>query len=163
MKPASQRAGRRLWSNVELFEVWPQNCTGTWAHCTGRHPAPIERIIKQMANEAPLVETLIAWEWHSCLSPNAEDLSYGGVIKQRYEEYLLRGIYMASRSFKLPLFLHPFMAYLLTGAGILKRIVDKGDTDRLSTSSTKVEALLESVATLVAAEPGTKVSLSTVA
>ena len=108
---ASRAAGRDVWSNVELcecrngrlgpltvattltppflrtVEVWPRNCTGTWEHCQGRHPAPMERIIKQMANEYDKVSLLIAWEWHSCLSPHSTDLSYGAVIKQRYEEY----------------------------------------------------------------------------
>ena len=37
--------------------------------CGHSHPAPFERIRAQMANEAPLVDELIAWEWHSCLSP----------------------------------------------------------------------------------------------
>jgi hypothetical protein len=50
MAPASRRAGRELWSNVELFEVWPPNCAGK----CGRHPAPISRVIKQMANEGGL-------------------------------------------------------------------------------------------------------------
>ena len=37
-----------------------------------------------MANEAPLVDELIAWEWHSCLSP------YGttNLTAQLYAEYL---------------------------------------------------------------------------
>eukprot|EP00662_Eupelagonemidae_sp_cell21_P001020 gene1020-47535_t len=39
----SRDAGRRIYSNVELFEA-------------------------QMAHEAPLTDELIAWEWHSCLS-----------------------------------------------------------------------------------------------
>lgn len=87
MASASRRVGRKIWSNVELFEVWPVNCSGTWSNCRGRHPAPIERITAQMANEAAVTSTLIAWEWHSCLSPHAQDLTYGDVVKQRYEEY----------------------------------------------------------------------------
>lgn len=84
MAAASRRVGRAIWSNVELFEVWPANCS---EHCGGRHPAPIDRITAQMANEAAITSTLIAWEWHSCLSPHAQDLAYGDVIKQRYEQY----------------------------------------------------------------------------
>ena len=49
MAAASRRVGRAIWSNVELFEVWPANCS---EHCGGRHPAPIDRITAQMANEA---------------------------------------------------------------------------------------------------------------
>jgi hypothetical protein len=33
------------------------------------------------------VAKMVAWEWHSCLSPHAADVPYGGVIKQRYAEY----------------------------------------------------------------------------
>ena len=70
---ASMRQHRRLWSNVELFEVWPRSCA--WpSPCHGRHPAPFSRIKMQLANEAailaPLGGSIIAWEWSSCLSPS---------------------------------------------------------------------------------------------
>eukprot|EP00041_Stephanoeca_diplocostata_P027642 m.764847 g.764847 ORF g.764847 m.764847 type:complete len:372 (-) comp23217_c0_seq39:1653-2768(-) len=84
----SHEVGREVWSNVELFEVWPMNCTGSWSHCSGRHPGPIKRITEQIANEANIAPTLIAWEWHSCLSPYAQDLSYGSAIKATYDAYL---------------------------------------------------------------------------
>ena len=82
MARGSRRVGRSIWSNVERFEVWPL------PEGKGRHPAPIERIKQQIANEVGLADKLIAWEWHSCLSPNAADIAYGDVIKQRYLDYL---------------------------------------------------------------------------
>ena len=87
---ASRRAGRRVWSNTELFEVYPQSCQ--WpATCHGRHPAPFNRIKQQMANEAPLVDALIAWEWTSCLSALAGRLLYRGqypnATAELYAEY----------------------------------------------------------------------------
>ena len=64
---AAAAAGPRqqqLWSNVELFE----GCTPP-ATCSTQ-PAPIERIVKQLANEGPFVQGQhIAWEWVTCLSP----------------------------------------------------------------------------------------------
>eukprot|EP00051_Salpingoeca_urceolata_P006708 m.88759 g.88759 ORF g.88759 m.88759 type:complete len:492 (-) comp14954_c0_seq1:113-1588(-) len=86
----SSRAGRAIWSNVELFEVWPQSCQ--WPDtCEGRHPGPWQRIVQQLANESPWVTngTLIAWEWYSCLSPNGgPDNAWANVTRQRYSEYL---------------------------------------------------------------------------
>ena len=59
---------RELWSNIELFEGWPLPCE--YPTKCGRHPAPMARIAKQLASEAPLVSGKhIAWEWTSCLSP----------------------------------------------------------------------------------------------
>jgi hypothetical protein len=76
---ASRMAGRVVWSNTELFEVYPPTCQ--WpATCRGRHPAHFSRIVKQLANEARFVDKLIAWEWSSCLS------RLGG-------QYLYRGSY----------------------------------------------------------------------
>ena len=73
---ASTRQHRHLWSNVELFEVWPRSCA--WPEpCHGRHPAPFARIEKQLQNEAavlaPIGGSFIAWEWSSCLSPSGEN------------------------------------------------------------------------------------------
>ena len=65
------------WANVEIFEIWPRSCQPSPTNpCHGRHPAPFDRIKKQMANEAgklgrPQSATLIVWEWYSCFSPNA--------------------------------------------------------------------------------------------
>lgn len=50
MAKGSARVGRAIWSNVELFEVWPM------PNGKGRHPAPLERIKRQMANEVGLVQ-----------------------------------------------------------------------------------------------------------
>ena len=49
--------------------------------------APFERIKAQMANEAPLVSELIAWEWHSCLSPFGKD-NTTTVVYQQYLAYI---------------------------------------------------------------------------
>ena len=65
------------WANVEIFEIWPRSCQPTPTNpCHGRHPAPFERVVRQMENEARKLggaesATLIAWEWYSCFSPNA--------------------------------------------------------------------------------------------
>ena len=79
---ASRKAGRPVWSNVELFEVH---------NISGRHPAPFSRIVKQMANEAPLVDKLIAWEWTSCLSVRAGRYlykdTYPNATAELYEQY----------------------------------------------------------------------------
>eukprot|EP00039_Didymoeca_costata_P010270 m.137841 g.137841 ORF g.137841 m.137841 type:complete len:374 (-) comp14765_c0_seq1:10-1131(-) len=86
----SRQAGRKVWSNVELFEVWPSNCSWTPTHsCRGRHPAPIERITAQMHNEAPLVDLLIAWEWESCLSPYGSNDS--AALYTDYKQYIEGG------------------------------------------------------------------------
>ena len=39
-----------MWSNVELFQAWPDTCHWTRAtgHCHGRAPAPMDRIIGQI-------------------------------------------------------------------------------------------------------------------
>ena len=83
------------WANVEIFEVWPQSCQ--WPDpCHGRHPAPWDRIVKQMANEAaqlggPASATLIAWEWYSCFSPNAvgdPHHPFPQEAKANYEAYM---------------------------------------------------------------------------
>jgi hypothetical protein len=80
LRHAASAAGRRprqLFSNVELFEgtnpdgsatppcIYPARC--------GRHPAPIERIVRQLAAEHPYVVGHLAWEWASCLSPFANE------------------------------------------------------------------------------------------
>lgn len=65
---AASGPAQQLWSNVELFEGWPAPCE--YPTKCGRHPAPIERIVKQLASEDPFVGGRhIAWEWASCLSP----------------------------------------------------------------------------------------------
>ena len=77
-----------IWSNVELFEVWPRSCQ--WPQqCHGRHPAPFERIKAQLANEAPRADALIAWEWESCLSPlHSNDTAR---LYAQYRAYVLGG------------------------------------------------------------------------
>ena len=59
LEQAGKAAGRQLWSNVELFEGWPLPCE--YPTPCGRHPAPIERIIQQLAAEHPYVDGHIAW------------------------------------------------------------------------------------------------------
>ena len=88
MRAASRRhnPARPFWSNVELFEVWPASCAWPDA-CHGRHPAPIERIKAQLANEAPRADALIAWEWESCLSPlHSNDTA---ALYADYKDYVL--------------------------------------------------------------------------
>ena len=80
------RCWRPLWSNVELFEVWPRSCEWPDA-CHGRHPAPFERIKAQLENERPLAEKLIAWEWSSCLSPNNGSETWPEATKANFEAY----------------------------------------------------------------------------
>ena len=87
----AKAAGRATtWSNVELFETWgPQG--------SGRHPAPFERFRSQMEDEWRVLQqttgedspTLIAWEWHSCLSPNgaAAGFQWAGAAKANYAAY----------------------------------------------------------------------------
>ena len=83
----SRAAGRSVWANVELFEVWPPSCH--WpTTCDGRHPAPIERIVAQLANEAHLVDEVISWEWHSCLSPHGSTKATA-VLYDAYKKYVL--------------------------------------------------------------------------
>lgn len=81
------------WANVELFEVWPPDCQ--WpAPCHGRHPAPFARIQQQMANEAARLgpdPVLIAWEWHSCLSPNSAgdpSVPFPEAARANYDAYM---------------------------------------------------------------------------
>lgn len=82
---AAAAAGRQLWSNVELFEGWPLPCE--FPVPCGRHPAPIDRIVAQLANESPLVEGRhIAWEWTSCLSPYTNNAT--AALYNDYVSYL---------------------------------------------------------------------------
>ena len=66
---------------MELFQLWPPSCEWSKAtgHCKGRAPAPLERIISQLATASAVLApasaagepaVLIAWEWTSSLSPN---------------------------------------------------------------------------------------------
>ena len=72
--------------NVELFETWPPECQ--WPDsCPGRHPAPWDRIVKQMANECNKPWKCLAWEWTSCLSPNGETTAWRNETKANYEAY----------------------------------------------------------------------------
>ena len=89
LSATSRRQQRQLWTNVELFEVWPPECE--WPSvCHGRHPAPFDRIQQQLANEAAIVATnggqLIAWEWSSCLTPNGGN-AWPNETKANYEAY----------------------------------------------------------------------------
>jgi hypothetical protein len=79
---AAARQGRRQWSNIELFQTLPRDCR--WAAhkpCTGRAPAPMERVLEQIASAARALnasaagagQVTVAWEWTSCLSPNGGD------------------------------------------------------------------------------------------
>ena len=86
LSAASTRQRRPLWSNVELFEVWPRDCEWPDA-CHGRHPAPFERIKAQLENERPLAVKLIAWEWSSCLSPNNGSETWPEATKANFEAY----------------------------------------------------------------------------
>ena len=81
---ARKSAGKQVWSNVELFEGWPLPCE--YPKKCGRHPAPIERIIKQLQNEDPYVHGHVAWEWMSCLSPNTNTNT--SKLYDAYVEYL---------------------------------------------------------------------------
>ena len=85
--PASASMDRPLWSNVELFEGWPPSCQ--WPGPCGRHPAPIERVKAQLANESPFTEKMISWEWLSCLSPYTSDDT--AQLYADYKEYLSGG------------------------------------------------------------------------
>ena len=76
---------QRLWSNVELFEGWPQPCE--FPTPCGRHPAPITRIVRQLASEDPYVGGRhIAWEWSSCLSPHTDERT--AALYADYASYL---------------------------------------------------------------------------
>ena len=68
---AAAGPSQTLWSNVELFEGWFDNGTAcAYPNKCGRHPAPIERVVKQLTSEDRFVAGRhIAWEWASCLSP----------------------------------------------------------------------------------------------
>jgi hypothetical protein len=79
---------RQLWSNVELFEGWPLPCE--YPKPCGRHPAPIERIVAQLASESPHVGGRhIAWEWSSCLSPYTNENT--SALYAQYAEYVRTG------------------------------------------------------------------------
>ena len=84
LEKSGKSAGKQVWSNVELFEGWPLPCE--YPKKCGRHPAPIERIIKQLQNEDPYVHGHVAWEWMSCLSPNTNTNT--SKLYDAYVEYL---------------------------------------------------------------------------
>ena len=56
-------AGRHFWSNWELL-----GCHSRASGLLRATASCVHRIKQQMANEAPFVDALIAWEWTSCLS-----------------------------------------------------------------------------------------------
>lgn len=85
LRQAAADTGRALWSNVELFEGWPQPCI--YPTKCGRHPAPIARIVKQLASEDAIVPSRhIAWEWSSCLSPYTNENT--SALYKQYVAYL---------------------------------------------------------------------------
>lgn len=96
----SRVQSRAVWSNVELFEVWPQSCQ--WSNvtgiCRGRHPAPWSRIKEQMANEAKHVDAMIAWEWHSCLSPFGSNPNWTKPVYDQYLAYIKAGTHTPEMS-----------------------------------------------------------------
>jgi hypothetical protein len=90
LQKAAVATGRQLWSNVELFEGWPQPCIYP-KHC-GRHPAPIERVIKQLASEDAVVGGRhVAWEWGTCLSPFTNENTTA--LYRDYKAYLEAGVH----------------------------------------------------------------------
>lgn len=87
---ASRRTGHQVWSNVELFKGWPEGCE--WPHSCGRHPAPFERIKAQMANEEPLVDQLVAWDWHMLRGyPGDGPTNMTVELYDEYKAYIGRG------------------------------------------------------------------------
>lgn len=90
LQRAATDAGRTLWSNVELFEGWPQPCI--YPTKCGRHPAPMARIAKQLASEDAVVRGRhIAWEWSSCLSPYTN--ANTSALFEQYVAYLGAGMW----------------------------------------------------------------------
>jgi hypothetical protein len=76
---------RELWSNVEIFEGFPAPCNFP-VKC-GRHPAPIDRVVKQLGEESQIATTLIAWSW-SMLSPSGFDTNASVALYRDYSRYL---------------------------------------------------------------------------
>ena len=97
---AGLRQNRSTWSNVELFQVWPPSCE--WSkvagHCRGRAPAPMDRIITQLATASAVLDSasdtkeavVIAWEWTTCLSPNGGSgkANISRLAAENYRAYL---------------------------------------------------------------------------
>ena len=79
---------RELWSNVELFEGWPEPC---WfpTPC-GRHPAPIERIVAQICAESEIAATLVAWSWGE-LSPSGFASNSSAALYKQYASFVANG------------------------------------------------------------------------
>ena len=76
-----------LWQNVELFENNPADCQ--WPdECSGRQPAPWERIAKQLGNECNKPWRCTAWEWHSCLSPSCTESPVHEQAVENYNAYV---------------------------------------------------------------------------
>ena len=62
---------RKFGALVELFEQFPLNGSDYQPTCEHRRPAPFQRILAQLKNEAPYVDDMefTAWEFHSYMSP----------------------------------------------------------------------------------------------
>jgi len=88
LKAASIKTNRIIWSNVEIWMHAPDTPLQP-ASCFTRRPASWDRIRSQLENEYPMVEELIAWEWHSYLSPMAGlcDWVKTNVTIQLYNNY----------------------------------------------------------------------------
>ena len=94
LRTAAMASGRQLWSNIELFEGWPRPCT--YPTPCGRHPAPIGRIIQQLASEDRFAAHHVAWEWSSCLSPFTNTDT--AALYRDYMAYLSGGADAAARA-----------------------------------------------------------------
>ena len=60
---------------------WPDECSG-------RQPAPWERIAKQLGNECNKPWRCTAWEWHSCLSPSCTESPVHEQAVENYNAYV---------------------------------------------------------------------------
>ena len=80
----SRAAGRAVWSNAEsfAFAVW-----GEGTNCRTIRSGPEARFEAQLAVEAPLVDALVSWEWHSYMSPYSGPCAWAPLAHAFYRNY----------------------------------------------------------------------------
>lgn len=67
---------RTLWADTELMDHPP--------NVTESVPAPMSRIAVQILNEAPVVERMTSWEFHTCMNPHFSTAA----TKKLYNDYV---------------------------------------------------------------------------
>jgi hypothetical protein len=81
--------GAALWSDVEIFVNHPAGDPGRYPFNGTSGPAPLSRIRRQLAAEAPVVARSTCWEWSEYLSPLNANKPEAKALYEAYKKELL--------------------------------------------------------------------------